>query len=132
MDKAGGNVSLVAKAFGVRRSTVYVWMNDNPEYKAVLEDARGAFLDEALASARILVRGIPEVVKDPDGKTRQVGWITPPDSGMTRYIIGTLGRKEGLGEHIDVTTNGKDINSLFRVLTKDEIKDVDEQFEKDY
>lgn len=110
MNKAGGNVTLVAKAFGVQRHTVYDWMNNNPEYKEALDDARGAFLDEALASARILVRGIPDLVKDPDGKTRQVGWITPPDSGMTRYIIGTLGRKEGLGEHIDVTTNGKSIN----------------------
>ena len=53
------SVTLVAKAFGVRRNTIYVWMNENPEYKAALEDARGSFLDEALASARILVRGIP-------------------------------------------------------------------------
>ena len=29
--------------------------------KAALDDARGAFLDEALASARILVRSIPDI-----------------------------------------------------------------------
>ena len=130
MDKAGGNVSLVAKAFNVRRSTVYDWMNNNPEYKAVLEDARGTFLDEALASARILVRGIPDVVRDPDGKTRQVGWITPPDSGMTRYIIGTLGRKEGFGERIDVTTNGESINA--HKMTPEDAKAFIAKLEEEY
>jgi hypothetical protein len=128
MAKAGGNVTLVAKAFGVQRHTIYDWMNNNPEYKAALDDARGAFLDEALASARILVRGIPDVVKDPDGKTRQVGWITPPDSGMTRYIIGTLGRKEGLGEHIDVTSNGESINR--QIMTPEEARKFIADLEK--
>lgn len=98
MDKAGGNVSAVARAFGVRRSTVYEWLQ-SPEYKQVLEDARGSFLDEALTSARILVRGIPDIQ---NGK--QIGWITPPDSGMTRYILGTLGRNEGFGERLEVDT----------------------------
>lgn len=96
MDKAGGNVTVVARAFGVRRGTVYDWLK-SPEYKQVLDDARGSFLDEALTSARILVRGIPDIQ---NGK--QVGWIVPPDSGMTRYILGTLGRNEGFGEHIEV------------------------------
>ncbi len=127
MMKAGGNVTLVAKAFGVYRHTVYDWMNDNPEYKAALEDARGTFLDEALASARILVRGIPDVVKDPDGKTRQVGWITPPDSGMTRYIIGTLGRKEGLGEHLEIDAK---MNVASKSMTPEEAKEMLKRIEE--
>lgn len=126
--KAGGNVTLVAKAFGVYRHTVYNWMNDNPDYKAALDDARGAFLDEALASARILVRGIPDVVKDPDGKTRQVGWITPPDSGMTRYIIGTLGRKEGLGEQIEIDAK---MNVAPKSMTPEEAREYISRIEKE-
>ncbi|MBR0117045.1 MAG: hypothetical protein IJM04_07145 [Prevotella sp.] len=128
MMKAGGNVTLVAKAFGVYRHTVYNWMNDNPDYKAALDDARGAFLDEALASARILVRGIPDVVKDPDGKTRQVGWITPPDSGMTRYIIGTLGRKEGLGEQIEIDAK---MNVAPKSMTPEEAREYISRIEKE-
>ncbi len=128
MMKAGGNVTLVAKAFGVYRHTVYNWMNDNPDYKVALDDARGAFLDEALASARILVRGIPDVVKDPDGKTRQVGWITPPDSGMTRYIIGTLGRKEGLGEQIEIDAK---MNVAPKSMTPEEAREYISRIEKE-
>lgn len=129
MNKAGGNVTLVAKAFGVQRHTVYDWMK-TPEYKQVLDDARGAFLDEALTSARVLVRGVPDVVKDPDGKTRQVGWLVPPDSGMTRYVLGTLGRREGFGERLDVTTNGESINP--RSMTPDEARDFIASLEADY
>lgn len=119
MTKAGGNVSAVAKAFGVQRCAVYEWMKD-PEYRQVLDDARGSFLDEALTSARILVRGIPDIQ---NGK--QVGWIVPPDSGMTRYILGTLGRNEGFGEHIEVkqtsgnydpSTAKKDLKEMERQL----------------
>lgn len=117
---------MVAKAFGVQRSTVYDWVKDE-DYKQVLDDSRGELLDIAIVSAKILARGIPEVV---DGK--QVGWITPPDPGTVKYLLGTLGRREGFGESIDVTTNGKDINGLFRVLTKEEIESFNKQFDKDY
>ena len=110
MEKAGGNVTLVAKAFNVQRHTVYDWMAKDPEYKRILDDARGSFLDEALTSARILVRGIPDIQEVSEGGKivkRQVGWITPPDSGMTRYILGTLGRNDGFGERLEVDTTVK-------------------------
>lgn len=110
MEKAGGNVTLVAKAFSVQRHTIYDWMAKDPEYKKVLDDSRGSFLDEAITSARILVRGIPDIQEVTEGgKTvkRQVGWITPPDSGMTRYILGTLGRNDGFGERIEVDASVK-------------------------
>lgn len=130
MNKAGGNVTLVAKAFNVQRHVIYNWMNDNPEYKAVLEDARGSFLDEALTSARILVRGIPDMVKDEDGKSRQVGWITPPDSGMVRYVLGTLGRKEGFGERIEVAANVQSREE--RILSDQAARDFVAKLEAEY
>lgn len=121
MDKAGGNVSAVARAFGVRRSAVYEWLQF-PDYKQVLDDARGSFLDEALTSARMLVRGIPDIQ---NGK--QVGWITPPDSGMTRYILGTLGRNEGFGEKIEVDTkvNLKDEYQMTPAEAKEQLHRVE-------
>ena len=124
MTKAGGNVSAVAKAFGVQRCVVYKWMED-PEYRQVLDDARGSFFDEVLTTSRIVARGIPDVQ---DGK--QIGWITPPDSGMLRYLLGTLGRFEGFGEHLDVTTNGESLNS--KTLTPSEAKELIAKLEEDY
>lgn len=130
MEKAGGNVTLVAKAFNVQRHTVYDWMAKDPEYKKILEDARGNFLDEALASARILVRGIPDIQEVTVGDKvvkRQVGWITPPDSGMTRYILGTLGRNEGFGEHIEVDTN---IKGTVKSMTPEEARELIKEIEE--
>lgn len=123
MEKYGGNVSAVAKAFRVQRNTIYTWMQ-NKEYKQVLEDARGSFLDEAITSARILVRGIPDIQ---NGK--QVGWIKEPDSGMVRYILGTLGRNEGFGERIDVTTNGESFN---KGMTPEDAKAYLSKIEEEY
>lgn len=128
-EKVGGNITKVAKAFNVSRAQVYVWMRDDEEFKSVIDDARGSLFDDCLSTARVLALGIPDVQ---NGKV--VGWIERPDSFMVRYLLGTLGRKEGFGDSLDVTTNGKDINGvdLFRVLTPDEIKNFKDTFDEEY
>lgn len=129
VEKYGGNITKVAKSFGVTRFAVYKWMDEDPEWKQIIDDARGTLFDDCLSTARVVAMGIPDVQ---NGKV--VGWIERPDSGMLRYLIGSLGRKEGFGESIDVTTNGKDINSLnlFRVLTKEEIQKFDDDFDENF
>ena len=125
--KYNGNLSKVAEAFGVWRSALYVWMRDDEQFQAVVDDARMKMFDRCLATAEVVANGIPDIQ---NGKV--VGWVEKPDGNMLRYLLGTLGKKEGFGESIDITTNGKDINGLFRVLTKDELQAADEQFDKDY
>lgn len=125
--KHNGNISKVADAFNVWRQTVYTWISEDQQFQAVVDDARMKMFDRCLATADVLANGIPDIQ---NGK--MVGWVERPDGGMLRYLISTLGRKEGFGESIDVTTNGRDINGLFRVLTKDELATADEQFDKDY
>lgn len=129
VEQYGGNLTKVAKSFKVSRTQVYKWLNKDPEFKRVVDDARGSLFDDCLSSAWILIKGIPNIV---DGK--MAGWIEKPDSGMVRYLLSTLGRKEGFGENVDITTNGKDINgiNLFRVLTKEEIQNFDEHFNEEY
>lgn len=129
VEKYGGNITKVAKAFKVTRFAVYKWMDEDPELKQIVDDARGTLFDDCLSTARVVAMGIPDVQ---NGKI--VGWVERPDSSMLRYLIGSLGRKEGFGESIDVTTNGKDINSLnlFRVLTKEEIQKFDDDFDENF
>lgn len=129
VEQYGGNLTKVAKSFSVSRTQVYNWLQDDPELKEIVDDARGSLFDDCLSTARVVALGIPDIQ---DGK--MVGWVERPDSGMLRYIMGTLGKREGFGESIDVTTNGKDINSvnLFRVLTKEEITNFDEHFDNEY
>ena len=41
-----GNITAIAKALSVNRSTVHTWTKENEEYKDIIENFKGAFLDE--------------------------------------------------------------------------------------
>lgn len=101
-----GTVGQIAKAFNVTRKTVYDWCHADEQFQAAIDEYKGQLLDECIRSARAVAIGIPEV--DPVTK-KIVGWKEKPDGYMLRYLMSTLGRREGFGENIDVTTNGKDI-----------------------
>lgn len=102
MERYGGNLSKVAEAFKVSRTSVYLWINSIPEFKQIVEDARMRLFDECLSTARITANGIPMIE---DG--RMVGWAERPDSNMLRYLLSTLGRKEGFGETVSIETQIK-------------------------
>ncbi len=117
MTKCRGNVSQVAKAFGVTRGTVHRWINENPEFAEVRDDTRGEFLDEVIATARIVALGIP--MKDANGNF--AGYQVPPDSGMLRYLLGTLGRNDGFGEKLEVEAN---VKGAVKTYTPQEARDI--------
>ena len=98
MTKYRGNLSQVARAFSVSRHAVYDWINKNPEYKNILDDARGEFLDDVISTARVVALGIP--LKDDQGNF--AGYQVPPDGSMLRYLLSTLGRNEGWGEKLEI------------------------------
>ena len=89
----------------------------------MLDDARGEFLDEVISTARVVALGIP--LKDDNGNF--AGYQVPPDGSMLRYLLSTLGRNEGFGEHIDVTTDGKALSGI--TLTPKEAQDYIKQIE---
>lgn len=97
LKKVGGNLTKAATIMGVSRSRLYYYCREVPEWGQAVKDERGSLLDECLISARVLALGIPE--KDANGAF--VGWIERPDGNMLRYLISTLGRKEGFGEQDD-------------------------------
>lgn len=125
-ETCGGTLGKMATALGVYRSTIYKWCADNPEYQAVIDEYRGRLLDECLRSARAVSIGIP---KTKDGKI--VGWIERPDGYMLRYLISTLGRKEGFGEAIDLTSKGESIKPdpvVIEVIdSRDKIETAEEE-----
>ena len=116
--KTGGHLTKTAEAFHVTRSTVYAWTNEDPAFKQAVKDVRGALVDECLISARVLALGIPQ--KDENGNF--TGWLERPDSNMIRYLLATLGKDEGLGESLDITSNGQDIK--LPKLTAEDIEEL--------
>lgn len=45
IEKSRGNISIVAKSFGVSRTTVYNFLSKHPEMKRCLEDEREKMID---------------------------------------------------------------------------------------
>ena len=104
-EACGGVVSRIATALGVARKTIYEWCDRNAEYQAVLDEYKGKLLDECLKVARLTALGIPKL----DSDKKVIGWKERPDRQMLRYFISTLGKKEGYGESIDITSKGESV-----------------------
>ena len=107
-EKYGGNISAIARAFGVYRRTVYDWMEADEQFKKIVEEYRGRLLDKCIQTADLLANGIPTFTEGDKGPVF-AGWRVQPDGNTLRYLISTLGRKEGFGEAIDVTSRGESI-----------------------
>ena len=106
--KCNGNISAMATAFVVYRSTIYDWMDEDEQFKAVVEEYRGRLFDKCLKTAELLANGVP-IFEMTEKEAVFAGWKVQPDGNMLRYLISTLGRKDGFGEAIDVTSNGERI-----------------------
>lgn len=122
LKKTRGNLTNTAKLLGISRTTLWRYGKDNPEMGDLIKESRKEKLDQFVSTAELLALGIPDI--DPDTK-KVVGWIEKPDGLMLRYFMSTLGRDEGFGDNIDVTTNGKDINNVLQVEVIDKRSDVD-------
>ena len=108
--ECGGNLSKVAQVCGVSRSTISLWTKEDSEFKAIVHDERMKLFDECVVTARTVAMGVPAYetlmdengnpVLDKNGKPKKVfaGWVERPDGNMLRYMMSTLGRREGFGE----------------------------------
>lgn len=115
VDKCGGNMTDAAKMLNVSRQTIYNWMKEDDEFSDVVKDSRKQLFDSCLERARIVALGIPKIK---DGKL--VGWVERPDPSMLRYLMSTLGKDEGFGNSVDVTSLGDKLPTVINVLESDE------------
>lgn len=100
-----GNLTNVAKAFKVSRRTMHTWVNKTPGFMEVVTDERKRLFDDALTVAEVIALGIPER----DDNKRITGWKERPDPGMIKFLLSTLGRDEGFGETLEITSSGTPI-----------------------
>ena len=106
--KCNGNISAIASALCVNRRTIYDWMDEDEQFKTVVEEYRGRLFDKCLKTAELLANGVLATEMTENGP-QFAGWKVMPDASMLRYLLSTLGRKEGFGESIDITSKGKPI-----------------------
>lgn len=109
-----GNMTEVASMLGVSRQSVYKWINTDEEFENVVKDSRKRVFDKALDTARIVAMGIPKIK---GGKL--VGWVERPDTKMLIYLLQTLGKDEGFGNSVDLTTGGDKLPTVINVIKSD-------------
>lgn len=111
MATAHGNISDAANLLRVSRQAVHKWVREDPEFKDAVDEHRKRLFDECLGQARILALGLPKIK---DGKL--VGWIEKPDGQMLRFFLQTLGRDEGFGNSVDITSNGEALPKVINLI----------------
>ena len=117
LQATGGNLTNAAKALNCGRTAIWQWAKTDEGFANAIDESRMKLFDRCLSTAQILALGIPQ--KDAQGNV--IGWLERPDSGMLRYFMSTLGRREGFSESLDITTNGESVK--FPVISE---KDVDD------
>ena len=56
IQKYNGNISAVARAFGVSRAAIYDYINKKPELKKMIQDERDAMVDSAESELYKLIK----------------------------------------------------------------------------
>jgi hypothetical protein len=62
-------------------------------------------------NSRFFALGLPKVE---NGKL--VGWIEKPDGQMLRYFLQTLGKDEGFGTSVDITSGGEALPQVINLI----------------
>lgn len=114
---SGGNLTNTAKVLKCGRTAIWKWAKTDELFANAIDESRMRLFDRCLSTAQILAFGIPQ--KNEKGDV--IGWIERPDSGMLRYFMSTLGRKEGFGESLDITTNGESLR--LPIISEKDISD---------
>lgn len=94
MEKSLGIVTIACRNVGIHRSTFYDWMNNDPEFKKLVDDVSEITLDFAESELHKQIR---------DGST-----------AATIFYLKTKGKKRGFIERseIDMNTNQPDFSGL--------------------
>lgn len=117
--KFSGNKSSIAESLGVCYNTLDKWCKEVPEFQESISHQTEKRLDGYLDVAHLLAMGIPE---KENGKI--VGWKVVPDAATLRFMIEKYGVRRGLGDKLDITTNGNDISSGLKIEIIDKREDV--------
>ena len=106
--ECNGIITAMAERMGVYRSTIYDWMDADDEFKRVIDNYRGVFMEKCRKSSELLALGIPII----DEHGRFAGWKERPDGQMARFFLGVYGKREGFGEERITLTHNIDFDKL--------------------
>lgn len=111
-----GNKSAIATALRCSRRQVDRWIAKDAKFQQVYEDADEALVDLSETQLWNLIRGIPKIEKDADGKDKFVGWIQKPDIAAIIWSLKTRGKDRGWVERQEIMN--MDANNFIDILKR--------------
>lgn len=115
LQKRDGHVAKACEAFGIPRKTFYRW-KDIDWFLEELNAMQEKDLDDAEEMLRLHRKGVPNFLRDKDGKKLKDengkdivdGWIIKPDPKTTMSYLEKKAKERGYGKHkvVDLNING--------------------------
>lgn len=132
LEKTLGNVTEAAKLVGIDRDNHYIWLKKYPEYKKEFDRIQDSNIDfvESKMYQRINGYEHPETkVFLYKGKiiTQETIKHYPPDSGLIKFYLETIGKKRGYIPRVENINKSVDD---FKDKTEEEIIEELNQLEK--
>jgi hypothetical protein len=100
LEKSLGVVTDACKAVGIGRTTHYLWMNTDSEYKKEVESIECASLDFAESKLFERIRGVEMAKIGQDGEP--ITYTLPPDTTAIIFYLKTKGKKRGYVERQEI------------------------------
>ena len=110
-----GIVSNACRAVGIDRGTHYIWLKEDPEYKADVEDISEVAIDFAESKLHEKMNGVTIGKFTPDGELTT--YEQPPSDTALIFYLKTKGKKRGYVERSEVVQTN---TSLEQLLSNDD------------
>lgn len=125
LEKHNGIVTTACASIGCPRSTYYLWLSSDPEFKAAVDEIQEVAIDFVESKLMEKINGISTVVYSAKGE-EQV-YEQPPSDTAIIFFLKTKGKKRGYQE----TVLNKNVN-YNSDLPADKIKDISDKLDADY
>lgn len=106
LEKSLGIVSDACKQVGISRQSFYVWLNEDPEFKAQVDEISNVSLDFAESKLFQLIDG---VYCEKTLGSETVVYQKPPDTIAIIFYLKTKGKKRGYIERKEMDHSGKTV-----------------------
>lgn len=113
-----GNITKAAIDANISRSTHYLWMETDPEYKAAVEDVTEQLIDHVEDKLIEKINGI-SIAKGFDDDGNPIVYDVPPSDTAIIFFLKTRAKKRGYIEKNEVDMTG---NVTVKQITGMEVK----------
>lgn len=99
LEQHNGIVSSACAAIGTPRSTYYMWLNNDPEFKAAVDEIQDVAIDFVESKLMEKINGVSTQTYNSKGEP--VIYELPPSDTAIIFFLKTKGKKRGYVERVE-------------------------------